>query len=266
MTQPKITIITATYNNRHTIEETFHSLLNQTYPNLEYIVIDGASTDGTLEIIDRFRTHIHLLISEKDNGVYEALNKGLKYATGDIIGFLHADDIFYSASTLETVALAFANNDIVAVYGDLLYVDRSNPQKIIRYWQSRPFTPQLLRKGWMPAHPTLFFKRHIVEDIGLFNPRYHIAADYEYMIRMLLRYPPETFHYIPSVITCMKVGGKSNRSLSNIIKKMKEDYHIIKNHRIGGIATLLGKNFSKLNQFFKPMKIATHHTQQQTGN
>ncbi|MGC8824786.1 MAG: glycosyltransferase family 2 protein [Bacteroidales bacterium] len=253
MQNPKISIITATYNNRQTLEETFHSLHNQTYPNIEHIVIDGASTDGTLELIDRFRTHIHLLISEKDNGVYEALNKGLKHATGDIIGFLHADDSFYSASTIEQVAKTFSNNDVVAVYGDLLYVDRHNPQKIIRYWQSQPFTPRLLRKGWMPAHPTLFFKSSIINEIGLFDIRYHIAADYEYMIRMLLRYPPEAFHYIPSIITCMKVGGKSNRSLSNIIRKMKEDYHIIKKHRIGGITTLLGKNFLKLNQFFKPI-------------
>jgi len=248
---PKISIITATYNNRHTIEDTLQSLLTQTYKNIEYIVIDGVSSDGTLDILERYRTHINILVSEQDNGVYEALNKGLVRATGDIIGFLHADDNFYSPSTMETIVSSFSTNNIVAAYGDLLYVLRSEPQKIIRYWKSQAFDPSLLKKGWMPAHPTLFFKRRIIEEIGVFDTRYHIAADYEYMLRMLLHYPPTAFHYIPTIITCMKVGGKSNRSIGNIIRKMTEDYKIIKKHRIGGLYTLLWKNLSKLNQFFK---------------
>jgi len=254
MDRPKISIITATYNNRLTIEHTIHSLLSQTYKNIEYIVIDGASSDGTLDILERYRKHINIFVSEKDNGVYEALNKGLVRATGDILGFLHADDSFYSDLTLETIAKAFLNDYIVATYGDLLYVHPTNPSQIIRYWVSQPFTPDLLKKGWMPAHPTLFFKRTVIDEIGLFDTRYHIAADYDYMLRMLNHYPPTAFHYIPAVITCMKVGGKSNRSLRNIIRKMREDYQIIQHHHIGGIPTLLLKNVSKINQFFKPAK------------
>lgn len=256
MHTPKISIITATYNNLQTLEDTFQSLRSQTYQNIEHIVIDGASTDGTLEIIDRYRTHISVLISEKDSGVYDALNKGLMCATGDVVGFLHADDTFFSPSTIEQIASVFTvNANIIAVYGDLYYVDRANPQKIIRYWQSQPFSPDLLKRGWMPAHPTLFFRRNVIDEIGLFNIQYQIAADYEYMLRMLRRYPPAAFYYLPIVITCMKMGGKSNRSIHHILKKMKEDYRIIKHHQIGGFFTLLRKNLSKLNQFVKPLRV-----------
>ncbi|MCX7986797.1 MAG: glycosyltransferase [Bacteroidales bacterium] len=253
---PKISIITATYNNKNTIEDTLHSLLTQTYKNLELIIIDGASSDGTLEIIEQYKNQVDIIVSEKDKGVYDALNKGLKLANGEVIGFLHADDTFYTTNTLALIASAFTSDGTIAVYGDLLYVDRNEPAKVIRYWRSKSFAVNLLQNGWMPAHPTLFFRRRVISEIGLFDTQYQIAADYDYMLRMLLFYPSSSFRYIPSVITCMKVGGKSNRSIKNILQKMKEDYLIIKKHNIGGICTLLLKNITKLSQLIRKKPIA----------
>jgi glycosyltransferase len=251
MNCPKISIITAVYNNKTTIEDTILSVISQTYKNIEYIVIDGNSTDGTLDVLNRYRFNFDIFISETDEGIYDALNKGLSMAHGDIIGFLHADDTFYSNKTLEIIATAFNNNFIIGVYGDLLYVDKENPSKIVRYWKSKPYKSSLLSKGWMPPHPTLFFDRKIVDEIGYFNTKYVIAADYDYLLRMLLHYPENDFCYLPVIITCMRTGGKSNRSLKNIINKSREDYEIIKDNKIGGINTLLNKNFSKISQFVK---------------
>jgi glycosyltransferase len=246
----KISIITAVYNNKDYISECVESVLLQTYTDIEYIVIDGGSTDGTKEILEKYRLKIAHYISEADNGMYHAMNKGISIATGDIIGILHSDDIFANKNVIAEIANTFVKNNIDGVYGDLLYVDRTNVSKIIRYWKSSPFLIGNLKKGWMPPHPTLFLKRNIVKNIGYYNTTYKIAADYDFMLRTLTS-PGAKFEYIPSVITLMRSGGTSNKSIKNIFRKSWEDYLILRRNKVGGISTLLLKNFSKLGQFFR---------------
>ncbi|MCW3807697.1 glycosyltransferase family 2 protein [Plebeiibacterium marinum] len=245
-----ISIITATYNAEKTIETAIKSVLNQSYPNIEYIIVDGNSSDNTLNIINSYKSKIHHIISEPDKGIYDAINKGIQLASGNIIGVLHADDVFYNEKTLEQIANTFLNEDCDATYGDLQYVNASNIEKIIRYWKSSIFTPKLLKTGWMPPHPTLFVKKEIFEQIGTYNLKYKIAADYDFILRLFSNRSYK-FKYIPSVITRMRVGGASNKSIKNIIRKSKEDIDALKQNNIGGVFILIWKNLSKLPQFFK---------------
>ena len=245
-----ISIITATYNAEKTIETAIKSVLNQSYPNIEYIIVDGNSSDNTLNIINSYKSKIHHIISEPDKGIYDAINKGIQLASGNIIGVLHADDVFYNEKTLEQITNTFLNEDCDATYGDLQYVNASNIEKIIRYWKSSIFTPKLLKTGWMPPHPTLFVKKEIFEQIGTYNLKYKIAADYDFILRLFSNRSYK-FKYIPSVITRMRVGGASNKSIKNIIRKSKEDIDALKQNNIGGVFTLIWKNLSKLPQFFK---------------
>lgn len=246
----KITIITAVLNNREFIEECITSVLNQTYKAIEYIIIDGGSTDGTAEIIKRHENNISKWVSGPDSGVYHALNKGLQLASGDIIGLLHSDDFYAHDKVIETVASQMKNRNIDSCYGDLLYVSRYNIENIIRHWKSSPYKQGLFRKGWMPPHPTFFVKREIYEKYGLFNTNFRIAADYELMLRFLEKYRISTY-YIPEVLIKMRLGGASNKSLKNLFIKSSEDYKAWKvNNLNGGLFTIFLKNFSKIPQFF----------------
>ena len=249
MQDVKISVITATYNNITTIESTIKSVLSQTYRNIEYIIIDGASTDGTKELIEtKYKNDITVFVSEPDEGMYHALNKGITMVTGDVIGFLHADD-FYAANTiLEAVAGKFANTDCDAVYGDLQYVYKSDETKILRQWQSGEYYPGMMKKGWMPPHPTLFVIKTYYEAYGLFDTSFKVAADYELMTRFLCVHNMKPA-YIPKVFIKMRWGGKSNKSIKNIVIKMRDDYRAILKNRVGNIFTLLNKNFSKIGQF-----------------
>lgn len=242
----KISIITACYNADATIERTIKSVLNQSYKNIEYIIVDGGSRDKTLEIIERYSHGISNMVSEPDKGIYDALNKGITLATGDFIGFLHADDAFASSQIIEKITQFATNSD--AVYGDLQYVSEND--KVIRHWESGLFSLKALKRGWMPPHPTLYIKRELYNQIGHFNLEYKIASDYDLMLR-LLSVPNLKVAYLPEVVVLMRVGGASNKSLSNIIKKSKEDYKAIKRNKIGGFWTLFMKNFGKIGQFFK---------------
>lgn len=245
-----ISIITATYNACQTIEAAIKSVINQTYPHIEYIIVDGGSTDGTIELIKRYKPFIHHLISEPDNGIYDALNKGINMATGDIVGFLHADDILDNDSTIDIIMQMFSDKNVTGVYGDLEYVQHQDTEKVIRYWESEPFKYQLLKLGWMPPHPTLFIRKTVYDTIGNFNLKFKIAADYDFILRCF-SIPHYSFKYLPMVITRMRIGGASNKSIKNILIKSKEDLHALKQNKIGGIFTLLLKNISKLPQFFK---------------
>lgn len=245
----KISVITVTYNNQETIEQTILSVLNQTYKNIEYIVIDGNSTDKTLKIINKYRNQIALIISEADKGMYDALNKGIMKASGDIIGFLHADDFYPSDKVLEKVEHTFKVYGSQSVYGDLDYVSAENPKKIIRKWKSGKFEYRKLKKGWMPPHPTFFVLRDVYWKYGFFNLNYKIAGDYDLMLRFLGKHKITTA-YLPEVLVKMRWGGKSNQSIKNIILKSKEDYHALKNNKVGGLYSLFLKNFRKINQFF----------------
>lgn len=244
----KISIITAVYNNESTIASCVQSVLSQKYDNIQHVIIDGNSADNTLNIIESINDTNRILISEKDKGIYDALNKGIKVSTGDVIGLLHSDDTFYDENVIPLIAETFKNTDAEIVYGNLIYVKKEDPTKVIRYWQSNDYSLNLLKKGWMPPHPTVFVKRKVFEEVGYYNLSYKIAADYDFIIRIFKENKYKTT-YIPSIITSMKLGGASNKSIKNIIKKSKEDYKIIKANKIGGIRTLLIKNFSKIAQF-----------------
>lgn len=246
-----ISIITATYNSAAHIESCLASVVGQEQQPYEYLIIDGGSNDATIEIVRSYQKHYKFikLISEKDQGIYDALNKGVKHATGEIIGFVHSDDLLADKQILSTITEAFQQQPVDGVFGDLDYVNQEDTSKIIRKWRSQPFHSQLIKKGWMPAHPTLFLKKAVYDKHGQFDMTYKIAADYEFMLRVLSD-SSLTFSYVPKVFTKMRVGGASNRSLINIIQKSKEDWRAIKKHKVGSIWTLVLKNTSKLKQFF----------------
>ena len=247
---PKISLITAVFNNERHIETAIKCVSDQSYPNIEYIVVDGGSTDRTLEIINRHRDKIHHLVSEKDKGIYDALNKGVNLATGDVIGFLHSDDLFNSNTVIEKISETFQKMDIDGVYSDLDYVSQGkNSFKIIRHWKSKPFEPNLLKSGWMPPHPTLFLKKSVYDKVGLFNLNYRISADYDFVLRAFGK-SEFKFHYLPRVNVKMRIGGESNRNLERIIKKSREDLTILKSHGYPPVFTVLLKNISKIHQFF----------------
>lgn len=245
----KISLITAVYNNRRFIETALKSITQQSYPNIEHIIIDGGSNDGTLEFLEKNLGHQSKLISEKDKGIYDALNKGINLATGDVIGFLHSDDILASSETISLIAKEFTQNEIEATYGDLVYVAQNDTNKILRYWKSGPYNIQKLKYGWMPPHPTFYMKKNCYEEMKGFQLKYKIAADYDACLRYLWNHQIKC-SYIPQILVKMRTGGTSNRSLKNILIKSKEDYQIICENKVGGISTLMMKNMSKVKQFF----------------
>jgi glycosyltransferase len=246
----KISVITAVYNNKETIRDALNSVLEQTYKDIEYIVIDGASTDGTLEIIKEYEDKIDTVVSEKDSGIYDALNKGISNATGDIICFLHSDDIYADKDVLSKVNNVFEKEQVDSIYGDLVYVKKENINKVVRYWKSGEFKQKKLQNGWMPPHPTFFVKREVYEKYGSFDTSFKIAADYDTVLRFL-GVEKITTTYLPEVLIKMRLGGASNRSLENLKKKTKEDIKALKKNKIGGYRTILMKNISKLPQFLK---------------
>ncbi|MHA7943030.1 glycosyltransferase family 2 protein [Formosa sp. 3Alg 14/1] len=249
----KVSIITATYNSEKTIEDCLQSVLTQDYNNIEYIIIDGASKDNTLSIIEKAKLkHENIIsVSEPDKGIYDALNKGIKKATGDIVGFLHSDDFFSTNATISHIVEAFNSNKVDGVYGDLHYINATNSEKIVRNWTSKPFSDKLLKQGWMPAHPTLFLKKAVYKKHGVFNIAFKIAADYDLMLR-IFKDTTLQFNYLPEVITKMRVGGASNRSLKNIWLKTREDYMAVKGNNISSPALVIcSKNLSKIPQLFK---------------
>ena len=246
----KISIITAVRNSRATLADTLDSALAQDHPDKELIVIDGASTDGTLDVIRRYAGQLAHFISEPDHGIYDALNKGIAQASGEVIGFLHADDLYANADVLARIAAAFADPAVEAVYGDLVYVNQADTERVIRHWRAGVYRPAKLHWGWMPPHPTLYLRRALYERHGGFDLRYRIAADYDLMLRVLSRINGQVV-YLPEVLVRMRLGGVSNRSLRHILRKSLEDYQALRANRLGGLGTLLLKNVQKLPQFFR---------------
>jgi glycosyltransferase involved in cell wall biosynthesis len=245
----RISVVMAVYNRRETVAQAVESVLSQTHPDVETVLIDGASTDGTLDTLQPYRQCLDVFVSEPDDGIYDALNKGIERASGDVIGFLHADDVFAHSRVLAHVAEAFVDPAVEAVYGDLVYVRHDNVDCVVRYWRAGEFEPGALRRGWMPPHPTFYVRRHVYQRLGLFDTRYHIAADYDSVLRFLGRGGIRTT-YIPQVLVRMRVGGISNRSLGSILRKTREDLNALRSNGVGGIGSLLQKNFSKLSQFW----------------
>ena len=244
----KISIITVVWNNAKTIKDAINSVLNQSYKDVEYIVIDGASTDGTIEIVKSYGDRIKF-ISEKDNGLYDAMNKGIRMATGDVVGILNSDDFYASDKILQIVADEFLKGNIDSVYANLEYIDANDPKRVIRYWRSKKYQEGIFRSGWHPAHPTFFVKKEIYEQYGVFDLSFKIAADYELMLRFFEKYKI-TSSYVDEVFVKMRIGGESNKSIKNIIKANLESYMAWKANGlyINPLRFLL-KPFSKIVQF-----------------
>lgn len=247
----KVSIITVCYNNASTIEATIKSVINQNYGNIEYIIVDGKSSDDTLLVIEKYRSNISKIISEPDDGIYFALNKGIALATGEIIAILHADDFYPDNNVIAEVVSAFIESGADTVYGDLQYVDRENTAEIKRYWKSGTYSQGLFLKGWMPPHPAFFVRKKCYVQFGTFNTILKSAADYELMLRLLHKNKCSSV-YIPKVLVKMRVGGKSNISILNRIKANREDKKAwLINDLKPGLFTLIRKPLSKLGQFLK---------------
>lgn len=245
----KISIITAVYNNKTSVLDAVRSVRSQTYRDIEHIIIDGGSIDGTRELIESLDIKPSIWISEPDKGIYDALNKGIKLATGEIIGFMHSDDIFAHNDVIATVAKQFEETDIDTVYGDLQYVRKDDSSKVIRHWKSNKFDIAQLKCGWMPPHPTVYLRRSVYVSYGYFDTSFRIAADYDFMLR-IFRDNERNVSYIPEVLVKMRVGGESS-SIKNYIRKWKEDYRALQRNKIGGLYVLAIKNISKLKQFLQ---------------
>jgi glycosyltransferase involved in cell wall biosynthesis len=251
-----ISVITAVFNRAATLGESLRSVHSQRWPEVEHIVIDGGSTDGGLAILDQHKSRIAKIISEPDGGLYDALNKGIRHASGDVVGFMHADDEFATPHALARIAQAFQDPDVGAVYGDLVYVKKNDVSRVVRYCRAGQYERGQLTQGWMPPHPTFYVRRGIYSRFGGFDTRYKIAADYENMLRILWRGRIKAA-YIPEVLVRMRVGGTSNMSLFNILHKSREDYAAMRENGMGGLQALLLKNVTKLPQFVS--RVAAAH-------
>lgn len=246
----RISIITATYNSEKTLQDTLISLERQSHPDIEYIIVDGASKDGTINLIKNNCTKVSKIICEADRGIYDALNKGINAASGDVIGFLHSDDLLAYDDVLVDIAKTFESTGCDAVYGDLEYVSQDDTDKRVRLWKSGVFKRTKMQLGWMPPHPSFYMKRSCYKEFGSFSLDYHISADYDSLLRYILK-QRISIAYLPKILVKMRVGGISNRSLSSMINKSMEDIRIMKNHGIVWPLALVYKNLSKLPQFIK---------------
>lgn len=247
----KVSIITATFNSAKTIIDTIKSVNNQSYGDIEHIIIDGGSKDNTLELIKKIPNRVVKIVSEPDKGIYDAMNKGIALATGDIIGILNSDDFYTSSNVITDIVTTFQQGGYDGIYGDLEYVNEKDTNKVIRYWKSKTYTKDLFRKGWHPAHPTFFVKKEIYNKFGTFNLKYKIGADYEIMLRFIEKNKIKV-GYIPKIFVRMRVGGASNQSLKNIIRANKECYKAWKDNNlsISPIIFIL-KPLSKILQFLR---------------
>lgn len=246
----KVSIITVCYNSEKTIRDTIQSVVSQKYPNIEYIIVDGVSKDGTVSIVQSFKDRISHFISEPDNGIYDAMNKGIALATGDIVGFLNSDDMYVDSDVVDTVTKQFGNDRCDAVYGGLVYVHPKDLRKVFRVWKSGPFHRFSFLFGWMPPHPSFFVKREIFQKYGMFNTKLKLASDYEMMLRLLYKHQIAA-SYVPKVLVRMRLGGISNASIFNRIRAHREDREA---WRLNGlrpyIFTIWLKPLRKIFQFF----------------
>ena len=247
----KISIITITYNSASTVEDTIKSVISQDFPDKEYIIVDGLSKDRTLDVVNNYAAHIDKLVSEKDKGLYDALNKGINLATGDVIGMLHSDDIYASNQIISKVAQQFAMYpEVEAVYADLVFVDRNDTNKVLRTWVAGNYEPDAFVKGWMPPHPTFFVKKSVYDRFGGFNLDLKLSADYELMLRFIHKHNIKV-SYLPESIVKMRMGGISNTSFFVKLKANLEDKMACRiNNLKPGLFTTIRKPLNKLMQYF----------------
>lgn len=245
----KISVITATRNCAGTLPECLAAVAGQSYAEREHIVIDGTSTDGTLSLLEAHSQKLAVLVSEPDLGIYDALNKGLMRASGEVVGFLNADDIYADRDVLARIAAAFADPAVDAVYGDLVYLTKGSGDRVIRYWRAGAFEPSRLCWGWMPPHPTLYLRRALYDRHGAYDLRYRVSGDYDLMLRVLSQLSGRVA-YLPQVLVRMRLGGISNGSLVKLARKSREDYRVLREHGMGGLGALTWKNLSKVPQFW----------------
>ncbi len=244
----KISIITVCYNAESTIAACINSVISQDFKNVEYIIIDGGSSDKTINIAKRYEHYIHYLVSESDQGIYDAMNKGIKRASGEVVGMLNADDFFADNGVLSLIADAFKKNDVDTVYGDLDYIDKNGT--VGRRWRSGRFSRRKLKLGWMPPHPTFYCKRQLFEQYGLYRLDYGTAADFELMIRYLYVHRVRTF-YINQVLVKMRTGGKSNHNLAGRLKGLFFDWKAMRHHQISvPFLAIIAKPARKIGQYF----------------
>ncbi|NOZ09505.1 MAG: glycosyltransferase [Gammaproteobacteria bacterium] len=250
----KISIITVVMNAVDTIEDTLRSVATQTHPDVEHIVIDGGSTDGTLEIIERHRDCIALWKSEPDDGIYDAMNKGIELATGEVVGTLNADDVYNHDNVLTTVSQGFEDGRLEACYADLVYVDPQDMDQVSRYWRSCDYRPGLFERGWIPAHPTFFVRRSVYESLGSFDLQYRLHADTELTLRFLA-VAGICSRYYPEIWVRMRTGGATNRSIGNILRGNLESYRACKAHGLKVTPLYFPIKFlSRLPQFIRRPK------------
>lgn len=239
----KVSLITATYNSERTLSDTLESVEVQTYPYIEHIFIDGGSSDRTLQLINAYKSEDKVLISESDRGIYDAMNKGIQRATGEIVGIINSDDVYYDNNVIREVVRYFETDpELHIVYGDLIYVKNNDMSKVVRKWKSMPYYSKFFERGNVPPHPTVFLRKEVYQTAGTFDLRYHLASDYEFMLRILKKFEFRSL-YIPRLMVKMRLGGATNRSLKNILDGNKE------------IVTAWKNNGLKLPVFFIPLKI-----------
>ena len=250
----KISIITVCFNSSRTIKDTIDSVLNQSYPNIEHIIIDGNSTDGTQEIVSSYGDSIKSFISEQDTGLYDAMNKGIKLATGEIVGILNSDDIFYDKEVISHVADTFTVKDCDAVYGDVVYCKQNNLSSFVRYYSSKKFKLNDFKKGLMPAHPSFFVKKVHYDNIGLYDPTYKISSDFDLLLRFLY-FEKINAIYTPNILVVMRMGGISTQGIKSLILINKEHLMILKKHKIKTNNFILySRYFGKILEFTRMPK------------
>ena len=247
----KVSIITATYNSVMHLEDSILSVINQDYKDIEHIIIDGGSTDGTLAIINKYKNHIAHWVSEPDRGMYDAINKGMKLATGDIIGTLNSDDLLADNCVITAITNAFHYKDTDVVYGDLVYVLPDDVNNIIRVWKGLPYKRTRYYYGWMPAHPTFYFKSSLLKKYGYYENHYYTAADYELMARYLFHFRASAY-YLPRLIVKMRSGGMSNGNIFRRLRANRRDYLAMKRNSIPfAFFVSIIKPFRKIHQYKK---------------
>ena len=245
----KVSIITTSYNSAHTIKDTLESVSRQDHLEIEHIIVDGGSTDQTLQIVQQF-PHVACVVSERDHGVYFGMNRGLELCTGEVICFLNSDDWYPRHDVISQVVHVLQQTNMQVVYGDLQYVGRLNPTKIIRTWRSGNFHRKNIYYGWMPPHPTFFALKEVYKKVGIFNTQLHNAADYELMLRILLKHEMDAF-YLPQILVKMRQGGFSNVNLKNRLRANREDFLAWQlNGLRPGFLTRYLKPLRKIPQFF----------------